>query len=379
MRADDWVSAAAKVAQNVLRRDALEVDRDSRWPAASLSTLSEARMMGLTVPDSVGGGGQGAATFVRVVDLLAQHCASTAMIYVMHVCATQLILAAREFSERESVLRSIAAGRHLTTLAFSERGSRSHFWAPISQAAVDGEGVRVSAEKSWVTSAGHADSYVICTRSAGRSEPLASTLYYVPSGEDGLSVSGPWQGMGLRGNASAPMRLETVRLSNQNRLSTEGEGFSSMMQMLPWFQLGSSAVSLGIARSAADQTRHHLSHARLEHLGQSLADLPTLRARLAQMRIAIDALAAFVDRVAGQVESPGPDTLLGVLECKALAAETVLHVTDLAMRACGGAAFSAHLAIERNFRDARAGAVMAPTTDVLHDLIAKTLLDLPLF
>jgi alkylation response protein AidB-like acyl-CoA dehydrogenase len=73
-----------------------------------------------------------------------------------------------------------------------------------------------------------------------------------------------------------------------------------------------------------------------------------------------------------------PDLMLGLLEVKAAAAEMALAVTDLAMRAGGGASFSRHLSVERNFRDARAAAVMAPTTDVLYDFIGRTLLDMPL-
>ena len=83
--------------------------------------------------------------------------------------------------------------------------------------------------------------------------------------------------------------------------------------------------------------------------------------------------------VAQRMENPGPDTMLAVLESKAAAAEMALNVTDMAMRSCGGAAFSRHLSVERNFRDARAASVMAPTTDVLYDFVGKTLLELPLF
>jgi len=97
------------------------------------------------------------------------------------------------------------------------------------------------------------------------------------------------------------------------------------------------------------------------------------------MQIATDTLAAFLESVAEKMAQPGPETMLAVLESKAAGAETALQVTDLAMRTCGGAAFSRHLPIERNFRDARAAAVMAPTTDVLHDFIGKALLGLPLF
>src|SRR5207302_5011832 len=115
------------------------------------------------------------------------------------------------------------------------------------------------------------------------------------------------------------------------------------MNMLPWFQIGSAAVSVGIARAATEATRQHLLASKLEHLGQPLASLMNLRARLAQMQIAVDTQQAFLEHVAERLENPGPDTLLAVLESKAAAAEAALYVTDLAMRTCGGAAFSRHL------------------------------------
>ena len=71
--------------------------------------------------------------------------------------------------------------------------------------------------------------------------------------------------------------------------------------------------------------------------------------------------------------------LQALLEVKAAAGEAALQVTDLAMRTGGGASFGRRLTVERNFRDARACSVMAPTTDVLYDLIARLLLEMPLF
>ena len=152
-----------------------------------------------------------------------------------------------------------------------------------------------------------------------------------------------------------------------------------MSAALPWFQVGSSAVSVGIGRAAVEATRQHLLGASFEHLGQSLASLPNLRARLAQMQVIVDTQQAFLDFAANQMANPGPNTLLILLESKAAAGEAALQVTDLAMRACGGAAFNRSLGVERLFRDARAGAVMAPTTDVLYEFIGRTLLGMPLF
>jgi len=150
--------------------------------------------------------------------------------------------------------------------------------------------------------------------------------------------------------------------------------------VLPQFNLGTAAVALGICRAAVTATAAHLKSAQFEHLGQTLGEsLPTLRAQLADMQIETDGLSARVDDLVEHLERPRDTTLLRVLETKAAAGEAAIGVTSTAMRVCGGAAFSKHLSIERLFRDAHAGAVMAPTGDVLREFIAKALLGMPLF
>ncbi len=182
------------------------MDRQARWPSEGLAALAQTGLLGLTVPATLGGAAQGPRTFATVLSTLAEQCASTGMIYLMHICGTQVIAGAPSFGQRDDVLKAIAAGKHLSTLAFSEKGSRSHFWAPVSQARAAGDGCKVSADKSWVTSAGHADSYVVSTLAAGATGPTASTLYFVPKGAPGFTVAGQWAGLGLRGNASTPMK-----------------------------------------------------------------------------------------------------------------------------------------------------------------------------
>jgi alkylation response protein AidB-like acyl-CoA dehydrogenase len=97
------------------------------------------------------------------------------------------------------------------------------------------------------------------------------------------------------------------------------------------------------------------------------------------MGITLDAQKAYLKSVADSVEHPGEDTLTKVLGVKASANDAALTITESAMRVCGGAAFSKHLPIERAFRDARAGSVMAPTADVLYDFYGKAVTGLPLF
>ena len=381
MNSETAIARAREIASSVIAPQAAANDREGRFSIDAVRALGEGGILGVLLPATVGGSQLGPGDFAQVTAILAEADPSVAMVFVMHVLAAASIAVAPDRDRLRPVLEEIAHGRHLSTLAFSEVGSRSHFWAPVSRAERDGAGVRISARKSWVTSAGHAQSYVVSTQSPDSVGPTDSTLYLVLADTKGLSVAGAWDGMGMRANAAAPMTLDRCEVGAGMQLTRDGGGFAAMQEnVLPLFNLGSAAVALGICRAVVAATTNHLKHARFEHLGASLGEsLPNLRAQLATMQIQTDGLAARIDDVVRHLDHPDDLTMLRVLEVKAAAGEAAIDVTSLAMRTCGGAAFSKHTGIERFFRDAHAGVVMAPTADVLRDLIGKALLGLPLF
>ena len=381
MNHETALSKAKEIAERVLAPAAGPNDKEGRFSTEAVDALGRAGLLGLTLATEFGGTGLGPRTFGAVTATLAEADASVAMVYLMHICATATISGARASAAVAQILKEIASGRHLSTLAFSEPGSRSHFWAPVSRARRNGSGVRITAKKSWVTSAGCAQSYVVSSLAPEGAGPTDSTLYLVPAAVRGLTVEGSWDGLGLRANASAPMRLDDCEVPYELHLTNDGGGFRTMLDVvLPQFNLGVAAVALGICRAVVAATAAHLRSARFEHLGQSLGEsLPTLRAQLAMMQIDTDGLSARVDDLVEHLERPRETTLLRVLETKAAAGDTAIAVTSTAMRVCGGAAFSKRMIIERLFRDAHAGAVMAPTGDVLREFIARAVLGMPLF
>ena len=308
-----------------------------------------------------------------MIEALARECGSTAMVVLMHYAATAIIEAGGPMATREA----IAAGRCLATLAFSEVGSRSHFWAPRGSATAENGSVRLDARKSWVTSAGEADVYVWSSR------PLAAdglvTIWVVPSDAPGLTIAGPFDGLGLRGNDSRPVDAEGVTVNHDAMIGPDGGGLDlAMVSALPWFLVLNAAFSLGLAEAVTAESTAHLTRTRLEHLDQSLAQQVTPRLDLARMRIETDRTRAFLGDTVTALESGRDDATLRVLEVKAVAAEAAIAVTDLAMKVCGGAAFRRELGVERRFRDARAARVMAPTTDTLLDFVGRAICGLPL-
>ncbi len=375
---DSYRDALLRVIDEVVAPGATEVDASGTFPRKQVDALGAAGLLALTVPGEYGGGGAGLREAADVIRELGSVCGSTAMVVTMHYAAVAALTAAGD----KETLTVIAAGAHLSTLAFSEKGSRSHFWAPLSSAVLldDGQTVRLDASKSWVTSAGHADSYVWSSQPLG-GEPEAGpmTLWLVPAGAAGLSVAGAFDGLGLRGNASAPMTADGVTVPLSAMLGADGAGLDlALAAVLPAFLICSAAMSAGLLRRLADETAAHLTRTRFEHLGVSLAQQTVPRARLARLRIEADRTWALVSETLTAVESGREDAQLLVLEVKAAAGEAAADAADLALTVGGGAAFRKESVVERLFRDSRAARVMAPTTDALHDFIGRALLGLPL-
>ena len=169
-----------------------KVDAEGKFPGDAVDALGDAGFLGLTVPLPFGGMGKGPRVAAALLEALAERCSSSAMVYLMHLCGVACYAAVPE--RTSDFLSAAARGRHLSTLAFSERGSRSHFWAPVSRAMRNNGRVSLPPEKSFVTSAGFADGYVVSTLDADAATPLASTLYLVLSSDRGVNPSTPTRG-----------------------------------------------------------------------------------------------------------------------------------------------------------------------------------------
>ena len=183
----------------------------------------------------------------------------------------------------------------------------------------------LDARKSWAISAFEADSYV------WSSKPLAaegaSTLWLVDARQDGLTQPSPFDGLGLRGNASTPITATAVRIAVDQGLGEDGKGFDTMMGVvLPWFAVLSASCSVGLMEGALSRAIGHVAQTRHLHLGSSLPDLPTIRAYLARARIKTDMCQALLDDTLAAIAASRADVMLRVLEVKAAAGEAALEV-----------------------------------------------------
>ncbi|MFD2416643.1 acyl-CoA dehydrogenase family protein [Amycolatopsis pigmentata] len=363
-----------QVIDQVVAPRAVEVDRSGRFPRDAVTALGDAKLLGLLSPAEDGGGGESLDAAAQVIERLAGVCGSTAMVVVMHYAAAAVL----EAHGSPEVRRAIGENRHLCTLAFSEFGSRSHFWAPVGTAKRHDGHIVLDGSKSWVTAAGEADSYVWSSLPVGDSGRM--TLWHLPKDTPGLTTRGEFDGLGLRGNASSPMTAEGVEVPADAMLGTDGDGLDiALATALPRFLVLNAAFCLGLMEALLADAKAHLSRTKLSHLDQTLAEQAGRRGEFARLHTRTAEVRLFLRDTLDALAYGREDAMLRVLQVKLVAGEAAAEVADGVMRLCGGTALLRDTGIERRFRDSLAARVMAPTSEALRDFTGRALLGLPLF
>lgn len=361
----DLQELAQQIVADVIASEAEQVDRDAAWPERGMRELMRARLTGLQVPTRLGGHGQGLAGLATVVETIARGCASTAMCYGMHCVGTAVIAARSTPRHDERYLEPIAAGEHLTTLSLSEAGTGANFFLSETDLQREGDFFRVRGQKQFVTNGGHADSYVISTRASVPSERGDFSCLLIDRDTPGVSWGTPWAGFGMRGNDARAMRLD-ARVPAENLLGNEGDEVWYVFEVItPYFLVAMAGVYVGIAHAALAAATHHLMERRHTHTGETLSRQPTLQHRVGEMWAAVERSRQLLQHAARLGDLGSPAALPAILACKADAAETAVAVTNDAMTLAGGIGYRDNGVFARLLRDARAGHVMSPTTEIL--------------
>jgi alkylation response protein AidB-like acyl-CoA dehydrogenase len=366
------VDSVREIAREPIAPGAGAVDAERAFPRAAIDALAERGALGLMVPATAGGAGGGLTELVQACEAVGGACASSGMVFLMH-CVTAATIAAGGGDRATGYLERMAAGEVLGSLAFSERGTGAHFYAPELAAEPDEDGgVRIAGRKSFVTSGGHAQLYLVLVRSGG-GEGLDC---YAVAPDDGITFDGEWQGLGMAGNSSIAAEFD-AHVDDAARIGAAGAGGDLVFgAVAPVFLAGLAAVNVGIAAAAQQAAIEHAA-GRTYPDGGSLAEIQSVQHALAELDMATRAARLVVRDAAALADAGDAAALVALMEAKVIATEAAQRVTQGALEVCGGQGYTRSLPLERHLRDARAGAVMAPTNGVLRTWIGKALAGLP--
>lgn len=378
---DDILELTREIAMEELAPRADQVDAEGCWPERQIRALQEVGLGGLVIPVEAGGHGHGLSAVAKVCEILGRHCGSTAMCFGMHLVGSAVLAAKATVQQREQYLMPIARGEHLTTLSLSEPGTGSHFYIPEAQLTKGDNGdYRLNGTKSFVTNGGHADSYVLSAVI-----PTPDTLVghfscvVIPKEDTAIEWQAPWDGMGMRGNASRNVKITDLHVPGKDLLGEPGDQIWYVFEVVtPYFLMAMAGTYLGIAGAAAGEVVTHMKDRAHSHSGASLSEQPVLQHQVGSMWARVESTRQLIYSAAAKGDVGAEDALLSLLSAKAEVAGCVVDVVNEVMTLMGGIAYGRNGKLGRHLRDARASHVMAPTTDLLKTWAGRALLDEPL-
>jgi alkylation response protein AidB-like acyl-CoA dehydrogenase len=385
MATHDYVAIREEVrtiVKDVIRPNAERVDRDGVFPRENLGALARAGFNGVLLPKELGGRGLDHVAFAIAAEEIGRACASTALVYVMHVGAAQTIALYGSDDQKQRWLVPARDGL-IGTYSTSEKASGGHWWFNFSEAKRSGDGYIVTAEKSFTTSSGQADYYVVQTRTPGAKGPTDITFFIVDGKSPGIHP-GKWDALGVHGNHSGPIRYDEVGVPRRDRIGKESEGKDIIYHgVSPVYLIGLGAAWHGVARGALEEITKYATATVHRDFDRRLADYQVLRQQIGEAKVLVESVRPWQEALAEQLDAlwvagrPQGELLIPLTEFKVHAAEVANGVARRALDVSGGYGYKRG-PLERAFRDARAAIGMGPSNNIAREWIGKTLVGLPL-
>lgn len=348
---------------------AQELDQGGVFPAQLIKRCGE---LGLSSAELMSGGRYSAVKLCIILEELARGCASLALALIPHYLACDIMNSAISAELRESVLEPGLRAEKLFAYAISEESGGSDVLGIDTTAlALDDEWI-INGSKSWITSAGSADGYLIAARTtlSGRSRDLS--LFYVDASAPGLIVDEPQDMIGLRSSPIGAIRLENCRIPRGSIVGAEDAGYKLLKPSLQLGRLAIAAVASGISARALELASGYATVT--GKYGRNLASYQGISFMLAEMYAKAAASKCMVYCAAEQYDAGERNIAANVAAAKLMSTEQACEICRSARQIHGANGLSLAFEIDRCFRDAQMLTIAEGTSEICKIIIANSVI-----
>jgi alkylation response protein AidB-like acyl-CoA dehydrogenase len=359
-------------ARNEIAPHAVEWDEEQRFPRDVFAMLGELGLLGVLVPEELGGAGLGYVEYVTILEEIGAVDGGVGLGVAAHnsLCTNHLLLFAGDELKRRYVSK-LASGEWIGAWGLTEPEAGSDAGGTRTTARRDGDEWVLNGAKNFITHATSGNIAVVMARTSSEGDHHGISAFAVPFDRQGISPGKKENKLGMRCSDTSSLILEDCRVPVDHLLGGEGEGFVQAMKVLDGGRISIAALATGLARGALDAAVEYSTVRK--QFGRTIASFQITRHKLADMATQIDAARLLTMRSA-VFKDAGKSTTLESSMAKVFASETAVKVAEEAVQIHGGYGYTKEYPVERAWRDAKLCTIGEGTSEVQRLVIARELL-----
>jgi len=365
---------ARRFAADEIAPHAREWDRDANIPREVVKKLAELGFLGIFSPTEFGGCGLGDLGASVIMEEIARHCGGTALMLDAHnaLCSAHIIRAANA-EQKAKYLPRLARGDYLGAWCLSEPGCGSDAAALTTTAELKGDQWVLNGSKHWITNGHYAGVYVVMARTKPEGGARGISAFLVEQDTPGFIRAKKEDKFGMRASDTVGLTFDDCRIPKDAVCGTLHEGFIDAMKVLERGRITISAMSVGLARGAFEES---LSYSKeRQAFGKPIFEHQSIQFMLADMAMEINAGRLLVRKAALLSDAGKPSNIE--------ASMAKLFTSEMATRAClnaiqieGGNGYTKEFPVERYMRDAKLCEIGEGSSQVQRIIIARHMLDM---
>lgn len=348
-------------------------EREGLFPRELWQRFGEHGLLCVDVPEQYGGAGADFALSTVVVEEIARAgfggLASAVSVHSDIVAPYILHLGSE--AQKQRWLPGMVTGAVVGAIGMTEPGAGSDLQAMKTRAERDGDGYRINGQKTFITNGYHADLLVLAAKTDPAAGSKGVTLFTIDTTLPGFQRGRRLEKIGQHASDTAELFFEDLRVGAEQILGGEGRGFANMMNELPRERLILGVGALAAAEGALERTIAYVKER--QAFGQPLAQLQNTRFKLAELKAQLEVNRAFVRQCAAKYDR-GELSTTDASIAKLSATELQFKVADECLQLHGGYGYMREYQVSRDFVDARVQRIYGGASEIMKELIARSIL-----
>jgi alkylation response protein AidB-like acyl-CoA dehydrogenase len=364
--------AAREFAQTELLPGVIERDTEAKFPHEQIKKMGELGFMGMMVDPMYSGGGMDTISYVIAMEELSKVDASASVSMSVNnslVCWGLEKYGSEE--QKQKYLTRLASGQVLGAFCLSEPEAGSDATSQHTSAELKGDHYILNGTKNWITNGSSASIYLVIAQTDPAKAHKGISVFIVEKGWDGFVIGKKEDKLGIRGSDTHSLMFTDVKVPVENRISTEGFGFTFAMETLNGGRIGIAAQALGIASGAYELALAYSKERKT--FGKPISEHQAIQFKLADMATQIETARLLIYKAAW-LKDQGEDYTQASAMAKLHASEVAMNVTIEAVQVHGGYGYVKEYHVERMMRDAKITQIYEGTSEIQRIVISRKIL-----